>query len=331
MTPGTSPQPCGIASSLGARAAMGMDWITELARDRLPALWLNSPWLARVAAGLHLAALAALMVGAGAGSAAGEALSFTDASGLHMGLLMTTGTAAALLALMGAPRAAKEPAAADSPSGAAELVAQMSHELRTPLNAVIGFSEVMLRELHGPLGNARYQEYAHHISESGSRLLKSSEDTLAVTDAMSALMTDRLHTRRTRVLASRLVREAWQGAADESPTRPRLSLRNCSACDIVCEERTTQSALRHLLREAIVHAPVAALDAATVTVTGRRRAGHRILHVAVTPVGSAVSRTGDSLQLILARLLLQTQGATLNVEITPEGAWTAIVEFPPQA
>ena len=51
-------------------------------------------------------------------------------------------------------------------------MAQMSHELRTPLNAVIGFSDVMLRELHGPLGNARYQEYAHHISESGGRLLE---------------------------------------------------------------------------------------------------------------------------------------------------------------
>ena len=71
--------------------------------------------------------------------------------------------------------------------GLRDLMAQMSHELRTPLNAVIGFSEVMLRELHGPLGHARYQEYAHHISESGGRLLKSSEDALAVTEAMSAL------------------------------------------------------------------------------------------------------------------------------------------------
>ncbi len=77
----------------------------------------------------------------------------------------------------------------------------MSHELRTPLNAMIGFSEVMLRELHGPLGHARYQEYAAHISESGGRLLKSSEDTLAVTATMSALMADRLAGRRERVLA----------------------------------------------------------------------------------------------------------------------------------
>ena len=72
-------------------------------------------------------------------------------------------------------------------------MAQMSHELRTPLNAVIGFSEVMLRELYGPLGHARYQEYAHHISESGGRLLKSSEDALAVTEAMSALIADPAH------------------------------------------------------------------------------------------------------------------------------------------
>jgi cell cycle sensor histidine kinase DivJ len=47
----------------------------------------------------------------------------------------------------------------------------MSHELRTPLNAIIGFSEVMTREMFGPVGNPRYQEYARLIHESGAHLL----------------------------------------------------------------------------------------------------------------------------------------------------------------
>jgi two-component system, cell cycle sensor histidine kinase DivJ len=52
------------------------------------------------------------------------------------------------------------------------FLANMSHELRTPLNAIIGFSEVMEREMFGPLGSARYQEYAGLIHESGSHLLE---------------------------------------------------------------------------------------------------------------------------------------------------------------
>jgi cell cycle sensor histidine kinase DivJ len=47
----------------------------------------------------------------------------------------------------------------------------MSHELRTPLNAIIGFSEVMTHEMFGPIGAARYLEYARLIHESGGHLL----------------------------------------------------------------------------------------------------------------------------------------------------------------
>jgi len=50
------------------------------------------------------------------------------------------------------------------------FLANMSHELRTPLNAIIGFSEMMNREMFGPIG-PRYQEYSRMIHESGAHLL----------------------------------------------------------------------------------------------------------------------------------------------------------------
>ena len=51
-----------------------------------------------------------------------------------------------------------------------EFLANMSHELRTPLNAIIGFSEVMLKEMFGPLSPARYVDYLKDIDESGTHL-----------------------------------------------------------------------------------------------------------------------------------------------------------------
>jgi signal transduction histidine kinase len=57
------------------------------------------------------------------------------------------------------------------------FLANMSHELRTPLNAVLGFSEMISSELHGP-ASPRYSEYARDIYASGKYLLSIIEDLL---------------------------------------------------------------------------------------------------------------------------------------------------------
>lgn len=59
-----------------------------------------------------------------------------------------------------------------------QFLASMSHELRTPLNAVIGFSEILNRELFGTLGEQRYRDYARLIHESGEHLLNVVNDIL---------------------------------------------------------------------------------------------------------------------------------------------------------
>ncbi|HXE00421.1 MAG TPA: HAMP domain-containing sensor histidine kinase [Hyphomicrobium sp.] len=51
------------------------------------------------------------------------------------------------------------------------FLATMSHELRTPLNAIMGFSEVMEKQLLGPIGSETYREYAQNIYTSGDHLL----------------------------------------------------------------------------------------------------------------------------------------------------------------
>ena len=58
------------------------------------------------------------------------------------------------------------------------FLANMSHELRTPLNAIIGFTDVMVREMFGPMNNLRYAEYAKLVNESGTLLLDLINDLL---------------------------------------------------------------------------------------------------------------------------------------------------------
>ncbi len=59
-----------------------------------------------------------------------------------------------------------------------QFLANMSHELRTPLNAIIGFSEMMQRQLLGPIGTEKYLEYIGGIRESGEHLLDLISDIL---------------------------------------------------------------------------------------------------------------------------------------------------------
>jgi signal transduction histidine kinase len=291
------------------------------------------PQVAGQAAPLQMPALSVI-----AGLALG--LMLTDATGtaLHVAVLAAVGALPLFVALR--PRQPAEPAqqvdrrAPDEPS---RLLAQMHHELRTPLNAMIGFSEVMLHELHGPLGNARYQEYAAHISESGGRLLKASEDALAVTATMSALVADRRVLRRERLTAAALVREAW-AALDARGPQLELETVNCTTLEIACDRRATSQALQQLLSEAAAHAG----PGGAVVVRQRRARDTRCLELAVAPspgsghlregsqlTGGADGAPGSGLRLILARSLLEMQGATLRLDAElRSGRWSAHIAFP---
>src|SRR5262249_43450639 len=58
-----------------------------------------------------------------------------------------------------------------------EFLANMSHELRTPLNAIIGFSEVLLKRMFGPL-NEKQEDYLQDVLSSGRHLLSLINDIL---------------------------------------------------------------------------------------------------------------------------------------------------------
>ena len=68
-----------------------------------------------------------------------------------------------------------------------KFLANTSHELRTPLNAVIGFSEILLDEIFGPL-NDKQKSYVDNILQSGSHLLNLINDILDLSKAESGKM-----------------------------------------------------------------------------------------------------------------------------------------------
>jgi signal transduction histidine kinase len=69
-----------------------------------------------------------------------------------------------------------------------DFLALMSHELRTPLNAVIGFSELMMNRMFGPI-QAKYHEYACDIHRSGTHLLDLINDILDMSKIDAGKMT----------------------------------------------------------------------------------------------------------------------------------------------
>jgi signal transduction histidine kinase len=349
MTEGTSTRGEGLSvhwTEPGCRRARG-GWRRRAAEADWRIDW------ARVADGpaplqlLILSAIGGLLLGlsinagwrAAADGGSGRAV-------LYLAALTAACIVAAVVALRPAGRAVapaprQEPSPQEAPT---RLLAQMHHELRTPLNAMIGFSEVMLRELHGPLGNARYQEYVAHISESGGRLLKVSEDALAIAATMTALVADRHAVRRERLPTGALLREAWgaaggaAGAVTGTSSRGiRLEVDDGDA-EVDCDHRATAEALQHLLGEAIARAPCGGAIAA--------RTGQRRIEIAVEPPASTRDRrgglgdaptqpawppqAGDGLRLILARSLIEMQGATLSLSATggQSQGWTARIAFP---
>ncbi len=67
-------------------------------------------------------------------------------------------------------RSAKDDAEAANRAKSAFL-SNMTHEIRTPLNAIMGFTDVICNELHGPIGNAVYKNYLYDIQSSARHLL----------------------------------------------------------------------------------------------------------------------------------------------------------------
>ena len=214
-----------------------------------------------------------------------------------------------------------------------EFLANMSHELRTPLNAVNGFSEIMIAEMYGPLGDARYKEYATDIHNSGQHLLALINDILDMSKIEAGKMNlkfEPLNLEEVTEDAVRLVRNRAEAAGlfltIDFPFLP----------EIEADYRAVKQVLLNLLSNAIKFTP----RGGRVTVRAEVRQdslGERV-RVSVSDTGIGISKEdlarlaqpfeqvesqhskttqGTGLGLALTKSLIELHEGALEMESTP--------------
>jgi len=159
------------------------------------------------------------------------------------------------------------------------FLANMSHELRTPLNAINGFSEMLVKEVFGPLGDKRYQSYAQDILISGQHLLDMINDILDMAKIESGKMT--INTKPIDPVepvdaAVRMIRRK----ADEKNIKLEF-LYGDDVQDIEADHRAVRQMVLNLVSNAIKFTK----DNGAVTVTLRNEADQVAIEVKDTGVG----------------------------------------------
>ena len=133
------------------------------------------------------------------------------------------------------------------------FLANMSHELRTPLNAILGFSEIIAQECFGPVGSARYKDYAADIHTSGAHLLSLINDLLDVAKIEAGRMEISPHpleARRTFDIALKLI------GFKASEKRQSLVIHiEPSAPALYADERALKQMLINLVSNAVKFTP----------------------------------------------------------------------------
>ncbi|MBB4266204.1 PAS domain-containing sensor histidine kinase [Roseospira visakhapatnamensis] len=223
-----------------------------------------------------------------------------------------------------------------------EFLANMSHELRTPLNAINGFSELLLKEVFGPLGAPVYSEYLGNILAAGQHLLSLIDDILDL-----ARIEDRAIQLQDRLVDVAALTETCIGIIEHRAHGKDITVANAVSPSLPFLRGDGQR-LRQVLLNLLTNAVKFTQRGGLVTVHGRRaRSGHLLLSVSDNGIGMsaqdiqiALSRFGQvesvftrheggtGLGLPLCRALMEAHGGTLDI-ISQSGEGTTVtLRFP---
>ncbi|TAL28498.1 MAG: hypothetical protein EPN98_23490 [Phenylobacterium sp.] len=218
-------------------------------------------------------------------------------------------------------------AAEDAMAARSLLLATMTHELRSPLTSVVGFSSLMSRQTHGPLGSPKYVDYAQSIELAGSHLADLVTDLLDT----ARLEAGRMELVSARIASGEVVEQALRlvrGLALESGVT--VASVPGPWPDVWADPRAVKQVLINLVSNGIKFSD----PDSSVTVSGEIVGDRLVIHVAdqgrgISPadlprVGRAYAQAGDAesrrrgtgLGLSLSAELVRQHGGALKLDST---------------
>jgi two-component system cell cycle sensor histidine kinase PleC len=225
-----------------------------------------------------------------------------------------------------------------------EFLANMSHELRTPLNAINGFSEIMVSEMFGRLGDGRYKEYAQDILNSGQHLLALINDILD----MSKIEAGKMALRFEPVSLDEVAEDALRLVRNRAETVGlALSIEMADLPEVEADYRALKQVLLNLLSNAIKFTPRGGRVA--VTAEARSDAFGERVRVCVRDTGIGIAaddlarlarpfeqiesqhaktQQGTGLGLALTKSLVELHGGVLDIHSAPGEGTTVSFSIP---
>lgn len=227
-----------------------------------------------------------------------------------------------------------------------QFLAVASHELRTPLNAIIGFAEVMVHRIHGPMGNPKYTEYAEDIRDSGLHLLALINDILDLSKIEAGKMDLRLEVVDLPALAADCVR-LMRGRVEAASLDLRVVSTDEQAPHLRADAMKVRQVLLNLINNAVKYTP----SGGTITVAVERDPlwpdDYMVMRVADTGCGmtptevalalepfrqinSHLARAGEGtgLGLPVAKSLVELHGGSLSIDSEPGEGTTVSIRLP---
>ncbi len=216
--------------------------------------------------------------------------------------------------------------------------ASMSHELRTPINAVLGYSELLLERIYGPL-NDKQVEGIERTSRAGRHLLELVNDVLD----LSKIEAGKIDLRLQPIVFPDLIEDLFttvRPLADEHGSKLSIVPSGDRPITIVSDPRRVRQILLNVLSNAIKFGcgkPItvafsAAEKGVSVAVTDQGDGiasddQERVFHEFVQ-VGKTQRKDGTGLGLPISRRLADVLHGSLTVQSSPGAGSTFTLQLP---